>query len=120
MKFIIQTFVIALMGFVLELFLPWYCIALAAFAMGYVLRSKANFMAGFLGIGLLWLLKAWIMDASSTTELADKVAHIFPLGHKGFLFLLTSILGGLVGGFASLTGSLLHKEKRKSNSTLTF
>ncbi len=120
MKFIIQTIAIVILGFILELFLPWYCIALAAFAMGYLLRSQANFLAGFLGIGLLWLLKAWLMDSSSTTELADKVARIFPLGHKALLFLLTSVLGGLVGGFASLTGSLLHKDKRKSNSTLTF
>ena len=120
MKFLIQTITIALLAFTLELFLPGYCIALAAFAMGYFLRSSANFLAGFLGVGLLWLLKAWIMDGASTTELADKVAHIFPLGHKGFLFLLTSVLGGLVGGFASLTGSLLHKDKRKSKSTLTF
>lgn len=120
MKFTIQIMAIALLAFILELFLPWYCIAIASFTMGYLLRSKANFMAGFLGIGLLWLFKAWIMDASSTTNLADKVAHIFPLGHKGLLFLLMSVLGGLVGGFASLTGSLLRKDKRESKSTLTF
>lgn len=113
MKVIIQTIAIVILGFILELFLPWYSIALASLIMGYLLRSNANFMAGFLGIAFLWLLKAWTMDASSTTELADKVARIFPLQHKGFLFLLTSVLGGLVGGFASLTGSLLHQEKRK-------
>ena len=79
-----------------------------------------DFLAGFLGIGLLWLLKAWVIDTTSATELADKVAHILPLGHKGFLFLLTSFLGGLVGGFASLTGSLLRKDTPKSKSTLTF
>ncbi len=120
MKFLIQAIAIALLCFILELFLPWYCIAIGAFAMGYLLRSNADFLAGFLGIAVLWFAKAWIMDAASTTELADKVAHIFPLGHTAFLFLLTSVLGGLVGGFASLTGSLLHKDKKKSSTTLTF
>ncbi|HOX83440.1 MAG TPA: hypothetical protein PLJ60_16795 [Chryseolinea sp.] len=120
MKFLIQIITIILLCFILELFLPWYCIAMGAFAMGYLLRSKANFLAGFLAIALLWFTKAWLMDASSTTELADKVAHIFPLGHKAYLFLLTSVLGGLVGGFASLTGSLLRKDKKKSSTTLTF
>ena len=120
MKFIIQAIAIALLGFILEFFLPWYSVALASFVMGYFLRSKANFLAGFLGIALLWLLEAWIMDTSSTSALADKVAHIFPLGSKVYLFLLTSVLGGLVGGFASLTGSLLLKAIRKSDTKLTF
>ncbi len=120
MKFSIQVIAIALLGFILELFLPWYSVAFAAFVMGYFFRSKANFLAGFLGIGLLWLLKAWIMDTSSTSSLADKVSHIFPLGSKAYLLLLTSVLGGLVGGFASLTGSLLHKDKTKSDTKLTF
>jgi hypothetical protein len=120
MKFIIQTITTILLAFILELFLPWYSVAIAAFAFGYLLRSKANFLSGFVAIGLLWFAKAWLMDSSSTVELADKVARIFPLGHKGFLFLLTSVLGGLVGGFASLTGALLHRDKRKSDTKLTF
>jgi hypothetical protein len=120
MKFTIQMISIALLGFILELFLPWYSIGVAAFILGYFLRSNANFLAGFLGIALLWLLKAWFMDSSSTSGLADKVAHIFPLGSKAYLFLLTSVLGGLVGGFASLSGSLLHPSKRKSDTKLTF
>ena len=53
MKFIIQLIAIALAAFVLELFMPWWCIAIAAFAAGYALKSKANFFAGLLGIALL-------------------------------------------------------------------
>jgi hypothetical protein len=100
---------------VLEIFLPWYSIALAAFVMGFLFRSKANFLAGFIGIALLWTLKAWLLNSASASDLADRVAHIFSLSGKEWLMLVTAIVGGLVGGFAGLAGAVL-KPKSKSYS----
>jgi hypothetical protein len=37
------------------------------------------------------------------------VAKIFSLKYEAVLFLVMGIIGGLVGGFAALTGSLLRK-----------
>lgn len=113
MRFFLQLTVIALLAYLLELFMPWYSLAIAAFVIGYVLRSNANFLAGFLAIALLWFIAAWMIDHSSTSDLADRVALIFPVKQKWLLFLVTAIIGGLVGGFASLTGSLLRKRKRR-------
>lgn len=112
MKFILQIFGIVVLAHMFEIFLPWYSIALAAFIMGYIFKSKGNFIAGFLGIAMLWLFKAWLMDSASTTDLADRVAHIFSLDGKKWLFLLTAVVGGLVGGFSALTGALLKGKKR--------
>lgn len=111
MKFLVQFIAIALTAFVLELFMPWWSIAIAAFAAGFALKSKANFLAGLLGIALLWLIKAWIMDASSAAPLAERVAGIFML-NKPLLMLVTALIGGLVGGFAAMSGAALKKEKR--------
>jgi hypothetical protein len=58
MKFMIQFIAIALAAFLLELFMPWWCIAIAAAAGGYALKSKVNFLAGLLGIALLWVIKS--------------------------------------------------------------
>ena len=58
MKFLLQLIVIALLGLVFEMLLPWWSIALAAFAGGFILATRANFLAGFLGIGILWLFYA--------------------------------------------------------------
>jgi hypothetical protein len=111
MKFVIQFIAIALAAFILELFMPWWSIAIAAFAAGYALKSKANFLAGLLGIALLWSIKAWILDASASAPLAERVAAIFSLS-KPLLLLVTALVGGLVGGFAAMSGAALKKERR--------
>jgi hypothetical protein len=118
MKFIFQVLAIMIVAFVLELFLPWYYIAVAAFIGGYILKSKANFLAGFLAIGILWslyaLLQSSVPSSLPPNDLADRVAKIFTLPGKEWLILITGIIGGLVGGFAALTGSLLKRKARVS------
>jgi hypothetical protein len=113
MKFILQVIAIFALAYIAELFLPWYSLAIAAFMMGYLLKSRANFLAGFLAIGLLWFIKAWTIDANAATDLAQKVALIFPVKEKIWLMLATAFIGAIVGGFAALTGALLKTEKKK-------
>jgi len=109
MKFIIQFVAILFCAHLLALFMPWYCIALACFLMGYMLKSNANFLAGFLAIAALWTFNAWLADSSSPSDLANRVTVMFSLKHKYLLYLIMASIGGLVGGFAALTGSLLRK-----------
>jgi hypothetical protein len=112
-RFLIQVLVIIILASLLELFLPWWSIAIAAFAGGYFFRTGANFFAGLLAINLLWLVTSLFIDLSASAPLTDRVAAIFSLS-KPLLFLLTSIIGGLVGGFAAMTGSALRKDRRRS------
>ena len=112
MKFVIQFIAIIIVAFILELFMPWWCIAIAAFVAGYALKSKANFLAGLTGIGLLWFIKAWMLDASAAAPLAERVAGIFSL-NKPLLLFVTSLLGGLVGGFAAMSGAALKKNPHR-------
>lgn len=116
MKFLLQLIVIAVLAFILELILPWWSIALAAFAGGILLASRANFLAGFLGIGLLWLLYALLMDVSSTAPLTERISKILFI-NKPLLFLITVIIGGLVGGFGAMAGSALRTSSKRSNDT---
>lgn len=112
MKFIIQFIAIVLLAYILELFLPWYSIAIAGFTMGFLLKSGSNFWAGFLAIAALWFFAALIIESNAAGDLAARVALIFPLKHKVLLMLVAALLGGLVGGMATLTGSALRKERR--------
>ena len=108
----LQLLGIFALAYILELFFPWYSIAIAAFIMGYLLKSKANFLAGFLGIAILWLFKAWLIDSSGAADLAERVANIVTLKQKILLFIVMAILGGLVGGFGALSGALLKGKTR--------
>jgi hypothetical protein len=111
MKFLTQLIFILVLGYVLELFFPWWTIAIAAFAGGLVFNTRANFGAGFLAIALLWIIKAMLIDISAAAPLADRVAAIFTLS-KPLLFAVMALLGGFVGGFAAMTGSALNKKKK--------
>lgn len=112
MKFLTQFLVILLLALALEMFLPWWSIALAAAVGGYFFKSSGNFVVGFLAIAVLWLVKALWIDMSAAVPLAERVSKILMVNNKALLFLVTAVIGGLVGGFASLTGSLLHKKKK--------
>jgi len=112
MKFAIQVFMIILLAYLLELFLPWWSVAIAAFLAGVVINTNANFLAGFLAIGLLWFLGAILIESSAAAPLTERVAAIFSLPKFG-LFIVTVVIGGLVGGFAAMTGGALRKGKRK-------
>lgn len=111
MKFIIQTIIILIASWVAAVFLPWYSVAVIAFAFGYILKSNVNFLAGFLGVGLLWILKLTL--SSNDSELPHMVAEIFHLKNEIWLMLIAAVLAGLTAGFACLTGSLLKVEKKR-------
>ena len=110
MRFPVQIIVIIVLGYLLEQFLPWWSVAIAAFLGGVLVKTRLNFLAGFLAIGFLWIGKALITDVSSDSEFADRVARIFMLHNKSILLLVTFLLSGLVGGFAAMTGSVLRKD----------
>jgi hypothetical protein len=112
MKFVIQLLAILIVAFLFELFLPWWSIAIAAFIGGFVFDTRSNFGAGFLAVAILWTLKALVIEMATDATLTDRVAGIFSIS-KPVLFVITALLGGLVGGFASMAGSALNKKKKK-------
>lgn len=109
MRFTVQILVIVILGFFLELFLPWWSVAIAAFVGGVLVNTRMNFLGGFFAIGILWLVKALITDLSTDSDLTKRVAMIFMLHSKTLLVLITLLLGGLVGGFATMSGGALRK-----------
>lgn len=116
MKFGAHVIVIVLLSFLLQSFLPWWTMAVGAFATGLFFRQGGvrSFLAGLLGVGLLWLGMAWYLDSSTGSILTSKVAAIFPTKTVGLLLLITAVIGGLVGGFASMTGGIIaYKGKNK-------
>jgi hypothetical protein len=114
MRFPVQILVIIILGFFMELFLPWWSMGIAAFVGGLLVNTRSNFLAGFLAIGILWVGKALISDLSTDSELADRVAKIFLLHNKALLLIVIFLLSGVVGGFAAMSGGALRKNPTNS------
>jgi hypothetical protein len=118
MRLYLQVPAIILFGYLFELFLPWYSVAFVAFVFGYILNSESNFVGGFLGVALLWAIKILLITNSASVDLADKVAQIMdPIKEKWILIVVTLVLGGLVGGFACMTGGSLHRSRSADYSS---
>ena len=109
MKFLYQTLATILGCLVVQYFLPWWTMAIVAFGFGYFFQNKGlvSFLAGFTAVGLLWLIMAYRIDASTQSILTEKINRLFPVN----VFVLMIAVGGLVGGFAALTGALMNPKK---------
>lgn len=116
MKLIVALLLTALISFVAGLYLPWWSIAPAAFIAALLIHQRPGraFLAGFLGVFLLWAALAWWIDMKNEHYLSHKVAQLLPLGGNSFLLIAVSaLLGGLVAGFAALSGSFLRSSPRR-------
>ncbi len=106
MKFLVQTVSLMIISFLLQYFLPWWTMAIASFAVAYIFDDPPfkSFLSGFVAIGLLWLAMAFFIDFTTDSILTVKINKLLPVN----VFVLTTFIGGLIGGLASLTGALLR------------
>jgi len=111
MKFLLTTLLIFFLAFIAGLYLPWWSVALVAFAAALLVQPGpgAGFLAGFTGIFLLWAALAFWIDTNNESILSHKIAQLFPLGGSSVsLILVSALVGGLVGGFAAMAGSSIR------------
>jgi hypothetical protein len=112
MKFVVALILTALLAFAECLFFPWWSIAIAAFIVAIFIHQKPlkAFLAGFLGLFILWAAQAAFIDVKNGSLLSRKIAALLPLGGSSILLILvTAFVGGLVAGFGALTGSYARK-----------
>jgi hypothetical protein len=113
MKFIVALLLTALLSFAIGLFasLPWWSFAICAFIVGMAVHQKAwkAFFSAFLGLAILWGALATYYDIRNEHLLSGKIATLLSVGSSAVLILVTALVGGLVAGFAALTGSFLRK-----------
>jgi hypothetical protein len=107
MKFLIQVLFTIVFCAVLQFFLPWWTLAIGAFVVAFLFDNKSfpAFAAGFLGVILLWLSVAAYISMVTDSILTSKLNQLLPINS----FVITALVGGLVGGLSALTGSLFRK-----------
>lgn len=115
MKFLVAIILTALLAFISGLFLPWWGVAITSLLVAVLVHQKAGkaFLAGLLGVFLLWAGLAWWIDMKNNGVLSKKIASVLPLGGNSIvLILVTGIVGGLVAGMAAMSGSFLRSSDK--------
>ncbi len=101
---------IFLTSLVLQLFLPWWIIGIAAFTLAFFKGKGAgsSFFAGFSAIFILWAAMGVFKSLANNNLLANRVGQLLGLPDMSFnwmiLLVITGITGGIAAGFAALAG----------------
>ena len=117
MKLAIKMILIATLAYLVEVYLPWWSVVVVAFLVNALIYTKGSpsFLSGFLGVGLLWLILAWNIDAANASLLSSRVSQVLQIQSTFAILALTFLVGGLAGGFGALAGShfrnLIKKKK---------
>ena len=112
MRFILATLLTATFSFLAGLYAPWWSIAVISFLVALLIKQRYGiaFLSGLAGIFLCWGILALWIDIKNNQVLSHRMAQIFPLGGSSVaLILVTALVGGLVGGFAAMSGSSLRR-----------
>ncbi len=98
--------IVSIIALVLQHFLPWWSIAIAAFIFGLLIdqNPKLAFIHGFMGIFILWAGIALYVYFVNEGVLAQRLATMMGLPYGLLPVLITGISGGIVGGLFALSG----------------
>ncbi|MEL7531687.1 MAG: hypothetical protein AAFN10_10285 [Bacteroidota bacterium] len=126
MRFILRILLIAGLSYWAQLYLPFWIAAVVAFIVGFLLserpqgrsfgrkkkRNSFSFLAGFIALALLWGGLAFYLDLENASVLSSKLSQYLlkaesgPMAGPYPLVIMTSLIGGLIGGFGAMTGNL--------------
>ncbi len=108
MKYLYGIIGIIILGFITQYFFTWWSIAFVAFLIGALMKlnNLQSYLVGFLGVFLIWGAYAAFLNNANDGIMAGKIGGLF--GNLGpfQMVLVTAVLGGIIGGFGALTGSL--------------
>lgn len=102
----IFTFVITLfLAAVLQLFLPWWSVVIAAFLAGFFSSTTAfrTFSACFLSIATLWFGFMIVISIFGSTVVLPKLTTLFSLPHYILIFPIAILIGALPAGLSGLS-----------------
>ena len=112
MKLFTAIAAVVILSAILQNLLPWWVIAPIAFVVCYLMKMKwyTAFLAGFLGLFILWAGMAFYIDHANEHILSSRISVLFFKTVKPFaVIIMTGVIGGLVAGFAGMTGALFSK-----------
>ncbi len=108
MKVIGLAITIGIIAFFAQSLGPWWSGVVIAFLASGIAQLKPleGFIAGLVGLGLMWGISAGIMDHDNESILSSRVGELFGGIPSIGIVLITCAIGAVLGGLASLSGSL--------------
>ncbi len=120
MKFLFGLILVALTTYIAPMFMPWWGFVALAGLVGVLIGENGwkSFLYGLLAALLVWGVYAFLLDSGNEQVLSNKMATLFGIDGGNLLLIITAVLGGLLGGLGSMTGSFFRqliagKPKRK-------
>jgi hypothetical protein len=110
--------IILILSFASGYFLPWWVVAIAAFLAACLIGKTpaSGFWQGFAAVFIGWTVLALFKSIPNNHILASRVVQLFPIPHHWILLLfITALIGGIVGGMASITGIYVKKLFEKNS-----
>lgn len=110
-KFLIQILAVIIICLVLQLFMPWWTAAVAAFIISIAFNNTSfnAFTIGFISVFLVWSAYALWLDSQNASILSSKIAVLFSVKQPVILVLITGLIGGITGGLGGWVGNELRK-----------
>ncbi len=108
----IQLILIAILGLLAQLILPWWSLALVAFLVCLWRSQSAGqaFLYGFVGIAVVWLGYALLIYAQTGGDFTGRMGELlFKVNNAALPMLATALLGGLIGGLSGLSGFFVRQ-----------
>jgi len=120
MKLIIRIVAIGILTYFISPLGGWWLAMIISFFVCFISPSSGlnAFISGFLGVGLTWMGHAWNQDVINNSAFSSIIGEIMQIEEPIFLVLAAGAVGGIAGGFSSLTGTtfrqLFSKPKQRS------
>ena len=107
---------ILVLGVLAQLMFPWWSSAIVALWVGFWVADSPSksYAYGFAAMLLMWSIYATIQSSANGGLITTAFSNVFGGKLSGTqLIWATGFVGGLVGGFGAMTGTLLRQIVRK-------
>jgi len=119
MKLIFRILIIGAVTYLVSPYLTWWTgMVISTFICDLMPSSLLNaFISGFLGVGLVWMGQAWVLDVANDSAFSRVIIQLFPIEDPILLILITGLIGGISGGLAATTGASFKLMTKKTKRT---
>ncbi|MFD2938093.1 hypothetical protein [Spirosoma flavum] len=108
----IEISLIALLSLVAQLILPWWSLAVVAFIVCFFRSQNAwrAFLQSFIGVAVVWLAYALLIHSRTDGVFTGRMSELlFKTNTAAFPLLAVTLISGLVGGLAGLSGFFVRQ-----------